>query len=687
LGVGTGDSPQFAAVNLSDPTGNTLTGSSGRLVIEGVGVPLVTDYLVSAAQYGATGNGVTDDTDAIEAALAAADAVWLPPGTYIVESLTIPSGKGLYGTRQSVLKNKNNSAASTAAIVLPNSTANVNLLGFSIDGNSTNQVETTINGIQCGSSCSDISVLGVKLINIVRNGILFGAGSTNTNASGNILDTIGRFGIVWDYNAVLQHLNLRACDNFILDCVEGSIAVVAGDGVTPSAGAINVEFSGNTAIDCGQGIGGYSPNNVNFRVTNNTIENSGNHGSHLGGTDIVIEGNTIIGAAVASIVISNFPNSAPVQGSGFRVSNNTCRTTETIDNGSGILVQNYDNGVVVGNTIDSVLESAILIEGLKSGAGSRCTNIAVTGNHINAVDDGSTHATSENGLQIKNCDRVVVSGNVAWDTYDSVCALDSVTDSVVVGNVFGESVNSSGILVVDNGGVTPSRDVTIVGNTCLDNNNYGVASSGTTDYLTVRSNTLTGNGIANTTLSGSNNVTDTQIVTLTDTQTLTNKTLTAPRGVYYSLAKSGSPAARNSANAAGDATPQVMATATVPAGAMGPTGTVRWRVLWSYTNSANVKNLRARFGGAGGTIYSAINPTTTAAYAEIREVWNTTATAQVGSPNGISGGLGTTTGAVVTSAENTASAVDIVFTAAWAGATSGETITLEAYDVEVCYGA
>jgi hypothetical protein len=198
---------------------------------------------------------------------------------------------------------------------------------------------------------------------------------------------------------------------------------------------------------------------------------------------------------------------------------------------------------------------------------------------------------------------------------------------------------------------------------------------------------LTGNGIAETTLSGSNNVTDAQIVTLTGTQTLTNKTLTSPRGVYYSLAKSGVAVTRNSVNGAGDATPEVMATIAIPAGAMGPNGAIRWRILWSYTNSASTKNLRARLGGTGGTIYSAINPTTTASYSEIREIWNRNSeSSQVGAPNGTSPGLGTTTGAIVTSAVDTTAAVDLVFTAAWSAAAAAEMITLEGYEVEVCYG-
>jgi polygalacturonase len=61
--------------------------------------------------YGAIGDGVTDDTAAFIAALSDASVVFVPSGNYRVENLSVPSGKSLLGqdTRNTVLKLKSGS--------------------------------------------------------------------------------------------------------------------------------------------------------------------------------------------------------------------------------------------------------------------------------------------------------------------------------------------------------------------------------------------------------------------------------------------------------------------------------------------------------------------------------------------------------------------------------------------------
>lgn len=135
----------------------------------------------------------------------------------------------------------------------------------------------------------------------------------------------------------------------------------------------------------------------------------------------------------------------------------------------------------------------------------------------------------------------------------------------------------------------------------------------------------------------------------------------------------------------GDTNETTLATITVPAGAMGPNGFITVRTQWSYTNSANTKTLRVKFGG---TTLIAPAPTTTASLRQSIEIFNRdSASSQMITPNSTNtaSAYGATTTAVGTAAINTANAADIVLTAQLAN--SGETATLESYVVELCYGA
>ena len=52
----------------------------------------------SVMNYGATGNGVTDDTNPIRSAVAAGGTVWVPPGNYLVTgSIAVPGNTTIQG--------------------------------------------------------------------------------------------------------------------------------------------------------------------------------------------------------------------------------------------------------------------------------------------------------------------------------------------------------------------------------------------------------------------------------------------------------------------------------------------------------------------------------------------------------------------------------------------------------------
>lgn len=135
----------------------------------------------------------------------------------------------------------------------------------------------------------------------------------------------------------------------------------------------------------------------------------------------------------------------------------------------------------------------------------------------------------------------------------------------------------------------------------------------------------------------------------------------------------------------GDTVLTALQTILVPAGSLGPNGLLRVTNLWSYTNSANAKNLKTFLGGTGGTAFSAVAPTTSALYREQLLIANRNAeNSQVGAPSNFPGSFGTSANAKVTAAIDTTADQNLVI--ACQLASSGETITLEDCLVEMLHG-
>lgn len=133
-------------------------------------------------------------------------------------------------------------------------------------------------------------------------------------------------------------------------------------------------------------------------------------------------------------------------------------------------------------------------------------------------------------------------------------------------------------------------------------------------------------------------------------------------------------------------TETALATITIPAGAMGPNGIIRVTGLFNYTNSANAKTMRIRLGGLAGTIFVEIANTTTATQPFQRIIQNRNSQASQGAfPSTIGNSFASSTTSPATGTINTAVAQDLVITGQMAAL--AETMTLEQFFVEICYGA
>lgn len=131
----------------------------------------------------------------------------------------------------------------------------------------------------------------------------------------------------------------------------------------------------------------------------------------------------------------------------------------------------------------------------------------------------------------------------------------------------------------------------------------------------------------------------------------------------------------------------VLATITIPGGAMGPNGWVVLDTSWSMISSANSKITFVRVGGAAGTAF--LNVTATTIVGARRQVVvinnNSQSSQKAGAAITNTNGVGYFAAAGATATVDTSAAWDLVISGQ--KAVSGDTLTLEGYQATIYYGA
>ena len=121
-----------------------------------------------------------------------------------------------------------------------------------------------------------------------------------------------------------------------------------------------------------------------------------------------------------------------------------------------------------------------------------------------------------------------------------------------------------------------------------------------------------------------------------------------------------------------------LATITIPAGLLGANGKLKIYPLWSTTNNANIKTLRAIFGGSTcTTMYSQSVPNNSG----LLIIRNTNNEAAQKCSSGLVAGIGSSTGSIASPTVDTSAATTITITGQLAVGT--DTLTLEDLFIEV----
>ncbi len=166
----------------------------------------------------------------------------------------------------------------------------------------------------------------------------------------------------------------------------------------------------------------------------------------------------------------------------------------------------------------------------------------------------------------------------------------------------------------------------------------------------------------------------------TQSAVATANSLSTPRVIYNSAV---------AVPLTGSTSETLIATIPIAADEMGANGFVEIDVVWSCTNNANTKTVRARLAASGsgltGTILDSATPTSVAGQRRSITIANrNSASSQVSGSSGSTSGTGAIN-APSTAAINTANASEIGITAQLA--TGTDTITLERITAKLYYGA
>jgi hypothetical protein len=323
--------------------------------------------IISVKDYGATGDGTTDDTLAIQAAVAASSgkALYFPAGTYIVSDIiTMVSNAVIYGDQGITtlkLKSKTYVAANVSIFVLTSIT-NVYIYGLIFNGNkgnigtTRNPINTiylttkvtfdTCEWINCEGICLNIStsvdsfaVLNCRFISCggatdnsdgYRNqAIAFsssaGARSKDIEITGNYffaqgLDCISMcnlddvvvsnnaaydsYSFLYNNPTPYRTINLSVTGNVIYNTNQGSLNNTVNPVAIDLPRVSNATITGNAIYKCEQSGIGIFDESVNVVVSGNSLVDCGYKGvSWYGG--ISVGGGNGTASGIFEVVVSN----------------------------------------------------------------------------------------------------------------------------------------------------------------------------------------------------------------------------------------------------------------------------------------------------------------------------------------------------------------------------------------------
>jgi hypothetical protein len=256
-----------------------------------VSYSLITGAPVNVFDFGAVGNGVADDTAAIQAALATGNSIYFPKGTYNISDQLEPQSNTSW--------HANNDATlvwtTVDCLINAQSIDNWTMTGLTVDGNYT--AYTPVDNTQTPwgvllESSTNVTIQNNVFKRLFRIGICVGHLSTteckNIVINNNVIHDIGYatdptvgFG---NGVAILSASNVKVTNNWVYN-ITGNTTGTSGINCEPGNGTyvcsdIEIAFNKVTNCDDCPGIGLYqatdfSSDRSNINIHNNTIKVTG----------------------------------------------------------------------------------------------------------------------------------------------------------------------------------------------------------------------------------------------------------------------------------------------------------------------------------------------------------------------------------------------------------------------------
>lgn len=432
LGLGT------AALLASDTDASLAANSDSKIATQKAvkayvdALPGGADGIINVKDYGAVGDGVTDDYAAITAAIAAGTMVFFPPATYAIGTgLTVGTvGQVLLGYGATLKKTANFEGITVTAV-------RAKIVGLTINGN--------------GHSASGAGVLVESSRAVVRDvvsignldGIAVYGPGTIPGADLNIIDGCETYGNA--HSGIYLH---NATDAFVANCIVQTNAAhgIILENQSYSATIVNCHIDDNNT-------GNVSGNNITAKqadslcVTNCVLTNCEN-----GGDGIEID-------------------STPADQSGFRVT-------------SCAIAQNGGYGVKIvaagGHTSNRVVLTGNRFTGNTSGTvqiQTGCSNNVIVGNDLSGV------AISDSGTSTVNrANDVASSSDITEAAASDIWAGSATTKYLSPGKLFAAA---AGVALTSSTTITPDGNngfnftLTLAHNTTLANpSNFKEGQSG-----------------------------------------------------------------------------------------------------------------------------------------------------------------------------------------------------------------